>query len=132
VAEVDAAIAEACRLHAGKRGTLDGEDERILSALFEVTQTQGDHFERAGYSGNIPAPCYGWRKGDDFGFTSTGLQKATGFETRQVSKCLVKHGWIEAGADGRASRNSRIDGGQQRFYWIKAEVLETYDTERNG
>jgi uncharacterized protein (DUF927 family) len=143
---IDACIV-AIDAHFAKRGLHDGEDVKILEAVFEATQTRQDSFERDGYSGNIPN-CLGRKRESravtdiggavidqlwDFGFSASGLKAVCGYsDTKQITSVLRKHGWIETGKDGKSGKPGQVEGKRQRLYWISHETLEQYDIKQNG
>jgi hypothetical protein len=136
-------VMEAVRLpfnaNADDTGGLEGEEARILRQIYEMCRTQPARFEVAG--NHIPVrDCVGHRymREDavwDFYFSPPGLMAACpGYKTRQITKYLVKHGWLKLDDKGKTKRDKVPNGGGggQLYYFIAAETLNKYEDAQNA
>jgi len=125
--------------HADDTEGLEGEDRRVLDAVYTMCRTQPARFEFAGSHSVRDSVGHRLMRsklqegGDevwDFYFSAPGL-KATcqGSSNRQILPHLVQHGWLERDDSGRAKRVKMPngEGGNQLFYRITAEVLDSYE-----
>jgi len=139
------AVQKPFNAHANDTGGLEGEEKRILDAIWTMCRTQPARFESA-EDNHAARDCVGRRvkrpfkheDGDDvwdFDFTPVGLQETCSIKvTRQITDKLMKHGWLQRGEDNKAKRVKRRngDGKDQQYYRILAETLNKYEDAQDA
>jgi putative DNA primase/helicase len=108
------------------RGTGATEDKVILEAVRDFISRYGDsRFSLASDNSTttMSAARAGWYLINDesrtYLFSSAGLKDATtGYDQKRVIEALTKAGWLERGNGGKSSRCKKINGSNDRFYFV--------------
>jgi putative DNA primase/helicase len=126
--EAMAACSVVFEAYADRQGRRDGEDQRILEAIFEAIQLRPNAFAFKGATTNN-TDCLGDRREHNdrmyFGFTASGLKKVTGIkDTRRITRILDRQGWL----DRDVPKSDRINKEVYNLYWIKPQAIEQFDS----